>query len=105
MSWNLEKIQALLTTQVEENIHLDYKAADALVLSEGKKNEISKDVSAFGNSDGGVIIYGVREYTGEKEHLPEKLDPVNRQHVSKETLEQIINQRISPRIHGLIIHP
>jgi hypothetical protein len=105
MSWNRDKIQAMLKNQVEENIHLDYKAADALVLSESKKNDISKDVSAFANSDGGVIIYGVREYTGEKEHLPEKLDPVNRQNVSKETLEQIINQRISPRIHGLIIHP
>lgn len=27
MSWNLEKIQALLTDQVEENIHLDYNPA------------------------------------------------------------------------------
>ncbi len=105
MSWNLEKIQALLAAQVEEYIHVDYKAADALTLAEGKKTEISKDVSAFANSDGGVIIYGVREYIGEKEHLPEKLDPVSRQQVSKETLEQIINQRVSPRIHGLLIHP
>jgi hypothetical protein len=105
MFWNLEKIQALLTDQVEENIHLDYKAADALSLTEGKKNDIAKDVSAFANSDGGVVIYGVREFTGEKEHLPERLDPVNRQQVAKETLEQIINQRISPRIHGLLIHP
>ena len=46
MFWNLEKIQALLTDQVEENIHLDYKAAHALSLTEGKKNDIAKDVSA-----------------------------------------------------------
>jgi hypothetical protein len=105
MSWTIERIFTLIKEEVEEDVHLDYKAADALILTDGKKNEISKDVSAFANSDGGVIIYGVLEYTGAKRHKPEKISPVNRKDISKETLEQIINQKITPRVHGLVIYP
>ena len=46
-----------MTAQNEqENIALDYKASDSLQNTEGKQNEISKDVSAFANSAGGVIV-------------------------------------------------
>ena len=55
-------LDSLILNHIEENIHLDYKAADALSKSDNKKKEISKDVSAFANSDGGVIIYGIREF-------------------------------------------
>ena len=50
-----------------ESIHIDYKAGKAL---SGKAKEISKDISAFANSDGGYVIYGVSE----KEHLPTSID-------------------------------
>ena len=46
---------------IEESLNLDYKAAGALGKTDGKKKEISKDVSAMANSDGGRIIYGVPE--------------------------------------------
>lgn len=103
--WTLEKINQFIEEKIEENLYLDYKAADSLGSSDGKKNEIAKDVSAFANSDGGTIIYGVREYQSGTQYLPEKIDPLNRTLFSKETLEQIINSRISPRIHGIIITP
>lgn len=87
-------------------MHLDYKAAGALGKTDGKKKEIAKDVSAFANSDGGVIIYGVSEYNDkEKEHLPEKLDPIDRTEFSKEWLEHVINNGITPKINELKIHP
>jgi len=38
--------------------------------TERNKNEISKDVSAFANSDGGTIIYGIEE----EGHLPKRID-------------------------------
>lgn len=94
----------LILNQIEENLNLDYKSAGSLGKSVGKKKELSKDVSAFANSNGGIIIYGVKEFDEtEKRHLPEKLDPVNRNEYSKEWLEQIINSNISPRIDGIII--
>ena len=99
-------LENLIKNKVEENLHLDYKAAGALQNTDGKKSEIAKDVSAMANSDGGVIIYGVAEFSDkEKEHLPEKISPVNRTEFSKEWLENVINSNISPRIDGLLITP
>ncbi|MEO9513247.1 MAG: ATP-binding protein [Flavobacteriaceae bacterium] len=104
--WTLKKIEQYITDGIEENIHLDYKGAGSISKSREKKKEISKDVSAFANSDGGVIIYGVREFDEkEKSHLPEKIDPISGQEFTKEWLEQIINSTISPRIKGIIITP
>lgn len=103
--WTLQKLQNYIDEKVEENIHLDYKAADALLKTEGKKKEISKDVSAFANSDGGTIIYGVKEFQQGAKFLPEQIDPVKRNDFSKETLEQIINSNISPKVTGIIITP
>ena len=54
-------ITALIHGKAEESIHLDFKAAESLGDSNPKKNEIAKDVSAFANSDGGIIIYGISE--------------------------------------------
>lgn len=61
---------------------------------------MSKDVSAFANSAGGVIIYGVIE----DNHLPIKIDvgydPAD---ITKEWLEQVINSKIKRRIDGIRI--
>lgn len=54
-------LEYLITSEVEENIHLDYKASGALSKEPKKRQEITKDVSAFANSDGGIIIYGISE--------------------------------------------
>jgi hypothetical protein len=104
--WDLERIQRNITDKVEEDLHLDYKGAGSLASTDGKKAEIAKDVSAFANSDGGTILYGVLEFQDpQKSHLPEKIDAVDRNVFSKETLENIINSRISPKIHGIKITP
>ncbi len=104
--WTLEKIEQYITDGVEENIHLDYKGAGSISKTKDKKKEISKDISAFANSDGGVIIYGVREFDEiGKTHLPEKIDPIDANEFSKEWLEQIINSTISPTILNILITP
>lgn len=104
--WTQTKIeQEYIHAQAEESTTLEYKAADALGTSDGKKKEITRDVSALANAAGGIVIYGIREYDqGDKKHLPEKLDPVDRTHFSKEWLDQVINN-IRPGIEGLAIHP
>jgi hypothetical protein len=104
--WTLDKINQYITDGIEENIHLDYKGAGSIAKSGEKKKEISKDVSAFANSDGGVIIYGVREFDdSDKNHLPEKIDTINANEFSKEWLEQVINSTISPTIQNVLITP
>ena len=100
------ELTGLIQNQVEENLRLDYKASDSLGKSDAKKKEISIDVSAFANSDGGTIIYGIKEFDElDKRHLPEKIDPVDRTVISKEWLEQVINSNIQPKIQGIIIKP
>lgn len=103
--WTSQKLQEYIDNQVEESIYLDYKAAGSLSKEDKKKTEISINVSAFANSDGGIIIYGIKEFQKETKFLPESIDPIDRTYFSKEALEEIINSRISPRIHGIIITP
>lgn len=103
-NWSEAKIQNFIRSEIEESLTLEYKAAEALDRNETKKKEITKDVSAMANSAGGLIIYGISEYSREdKRHLPEKITPVNRTKFPREWVEQII-QAIRPRIDGILIH-
>lgn len=103
---SLLDIQMMIKDRVEENLHLDYKSSGALQNTDGKKSEIAKDVSAMANSDGGVLIYGIAEFSQpDKKHFPEKITPIKRTEFSKEQLENIIISNISPKIEGLVIFP
>jgi hypothetical protein len=103
--WFEQSLLEYVEKEIEESLNLDYKAAGSLYKSPEKKSEITKDVSAMANSDGGIIIYGLKEHSDKKkQHLAQKLDPIDRQCYSKEWLEHIINN-IRPKITGLLIHP
>jgi hypothetical protein len=104
--WNKERIQQYIDSEIQESSTLEYKAGRALGRSDKEKNEISRDVSAFANAGGGVIIYGIAEFDEKsKKHLPERIDGINPAEFSKETLEQIINSKIQPIIEGIKITP
>ncbi|HZR19944.1 MAG TPA: ATP-binding protein [Verrucomicrobiae bacterium] len=104
--WTKERVEKLITDKIEENNHLDYKGAGALNRAEPKKLlDVTKDISAFANSDGGTVIYGVEEFREEgKKHLPEKIGAIDGKEYSREWLDQIIDQ-ISPKIEGVQIFP
>lgn len=94
----LSDIHKLIQDQVQEGTYLEYK--DSRALDPGKKEEISKDVSAFANSDGGILIYGVAE----DNNLPTGTDKgIDHQAFDRERLEQIILHNITPRIDGILI--
>jgi hypothetical protein len=102
--WTEAKLQNFITSEIEESLTLEYKAAEALDRVETKKKEITKDVSAMANSAGGILVYGISEFSElEKRHLPEKITPVDRRSFPREWVEQII-QAIRPRIDGIVIH-
>jgi predicted HTH transcriptional regulator len=108
--WNETDLEDLIRTEAEENINLEFKRAEALenmktpAAAESCKTEISKDVSAFANSAGGMIIYGIAE-DNSPTHRATALSPIDPANCSKDRLEQIVNSRIQPRIQGLVIHP
>jgi hypothetical protein len=103
--WTKQRLDQMIADGVEENLSFDYKRADSLGKTDGKKAEVTKDVSSFANSSGGVLIYGVAEFNDDaRRHVPERLDPIQRTEISKEWLDQVI-QTIQPRIEGVVIQP
>lgn len=99
--WSEKDLLSLISNKTKESITLDYKECGSLANTEGKKNELSKDVSAFANSAGGTIIYGVKE----DKYVPTVIDNGFAPHeISKEWLEQVINSKIHPRIEGIRIN-
>ena len=106
MKFSREYLQGLIDGRIEESAHLEYKGAAALDRKDQKKKtEMTKDVSAFANAAGGVLIYGIKEHDAPaQKHLPACFDPVNQSEYSKEWLDQMLSQ-IQPRIDKLTIHP
>ncbi len=100
--YTIGDIESLVEFNAEENVYLDFKAGPALTKS--KKDlveEIAKDVSAFANSDGGIIIYGIQE----EGHRAGKFNFVDGNLFSKERLEHIISNSIQRNIQGIEIIP
>ncbi len=93
-----EDLELLIRQQVQESLHLDYKSSASL--SKSGQKEISKDVFAFANSDGGMIIYGIEELG----HLPVRIDAgASNSIITREWIEQAILSNISPKIEGIKI--
>jgi len=99
--WTEDDLLQLITDQVQESLTLDYKAAPALEKTDPKKVEMSKDVSAFANSAGGTLVYGMVETGHLPTHLDNGYDPAE---IAREWLEQVINTRIQRRIEGVRIN-
>ncbi len=99
--WDEQDLRELIALQVPESLELEYKQCGAIQNADSKKNEISKDVSAFANSAGGTIVYGMKE----NGHVPAEIDiGYDPEEISKEWLEQVINSRIHRRIDGIRIN-
>ena len=110
--WGIE-FKRMLQHQTPEDLHLDYKeqrsllppgrgGGSAAIDKQKRAEDISKDVSAFLNSDGGVLVYGV----------PESINPddtggspvpggahvgFSRGEIDKETIENLITSNIQPK--------
>ena len=117
--WNKATLENLIKNGIQESTYLEYKACAALLEeyeitdrygnirkktkpTDSIKREISKDVSAFANADGGTIIYGIIEKGHKPAALDEGFDP---NIISKEWLEQVINSNIERHIDEIVIHP
>src|SRR5262245_62704269 len=91
-----EDLQQLVDEEIQESLTLDYKASPALARDDKSRDELCKDVSAFANSAGGQIIYGIAEKDGK----PAKVDDGS--DLSREWIERVIDSRVQPRLDGLV---
>lgn len=102
IEWEEEDLLEVIRIGADENSSRDWKQAEALGKGESKKDEISKDVSSFANSDGGFIVYGIKQ---DKSPPCKAIDltPIDPKEFPAEWLEDVIASRIKPPIQGLKI--
>jgi len=98
-----QDVEAFFSRKLEENLNLDYKDIRAY----SDFDELSKDVSAFANSEGGLILLGIgQERIIEKgkivKILPKEITWGN-ESLSKEKLEDNLISRIRPRVDFRIL--
>lgn len=96
-----EDILGIISSRTEESINIEFKSSGSLSQAPLVKKEISKDVSAFANSDGGLIFYGIKE----ENHVASELSFVDGNLYTKEWLENVITSTIQQRIENLLIIP
>ncbi|HLP87337.1 MAG TPA: ATP-binding protein [Nostocaceae cyanobacterium] len=90
------ELQSLVDNSVEESRTIEYKS-QLPGNSDGDKKEFLADVSAFANTAGGDLIYGIAE---DKDNKPVSLDGLEIENIDKtiRRLEDIIIHGLEPRI-------
>jgi hypothetical protein len=93
-----EEVKSLKDDGVPESRILEYKSK-LPGRSDGEKREFLKDVSAFANTEGGVIIYGIRE----KEGIPQSFVDLGELDIDSEQLrlENMVRDGLNPGLKGL----
>ncbi len=103
--WTENDLIEMKRNQDQESLNLEFKGSASLGMEDTRKNDISKDVSAFANSEGGDIVYGVTEAGTPPSRFGDIDDGIDASLINPEWLEQVINSRIHPRIEGIRINP
>src|ERR1700752_2301480 len=85
-SITIEDIQSLIDNGIGESLNLEYKGAGALKKDDPAKIKITKSISAFANSNGGILIYGIHE----EDQQPKNISYIDGNVFSNEWLEQVI---------------
>lgn len=98
--WDEAYLLEFIRVGEQESLTLDYKASAGLTKTDKTRNDLSKDVSAFANSAGGFLVYGMLE----DKHKPTAIDVgVDRNTITKEWLESVIKSVIQPVVDDLVI--
>jgi hypothetical protein len=94
-------VEEFIKSKVEENLNLDYTD----IATYQHFDELSKEVSAFANSEGGLVMLGVSEESIDHQRIFPKEITWGDKKLSKEKLEDNLIAKIHPRIDGLRILP
>lgn len=100
---NLEHVTAdflrqLCVDRCPESGSLDFKRA-LPSSSDQDKQELLKDVSAFANTDGGDLVYGIKDKDGKAEVATPITD--ESADAAKRRLSQILDAGLEPRVQGI----
>lgn len=99
--WSVTDLEGFVAAGEEEGLHLDYKSSAALTKS-SLRDDLSKDVAAFANADGGILIFGIEEGSDKR---PARIDEgVGPDVMTAERLEDIVHSNVAPRPTGVRVH-
>lgn len=98
--WEEKDLDDLYQGAIMESLTLEYKDSRALGNTDPQKKEMFKDVSAFANSAGGILVYGMKE----NGHLPSGTDDgIDSARISREWIENVLTSNIQPKIDNLLV--
>lgn len=99
--YNIEDINGFVAGKTRSGDRLDFQLADRLIPGNDKKELwLSKYVSAFANSVGGTIIFGIKSYRGRASEI----FGVDFKKVSSFWLMNLLENEISPKIENLEVY-
>jgi len=97
-------LQNLIASRVAEGIYLEFKqksnAKNGLFEEDDKKN-FYKALSGFANSDGGVLIWGMKAQ--KRSEIASKLIPINQVDLFLQSLKSSLVNATAPIIEGVLI--
>lgn len=100
VDWEENDLDELHRGEIMESLTLEYKDSRVLENEVYRQGELFKDVSAFANSAGGILIFGMKE----RGHLPIGTDDgVDPSKIKREWLENILTSNIQPKIENLLV--
>lgn len=95
--WDRERVQSLIDSQIPEDLRLEFKGAK--VLDEQSAFDMTKAVSSMANADGGVVIFGVRTKSRDKDY-PVAWDPIQNPKYTSHWFEKKLDSiHPRPRLH------
>lgn len=98
-----EDLQRLIDNEVEESTILEYKSSFA-VQNPKWREELAKDISAMANSNGGTIVFGIKQKDiGNGNAIAHRLTPILSSEMTKDKLSQLLSSNIQPIINNLEI--
>lgn len=103
-----EDIDRIIASQVPESKTLDYKAELKIEKGDDRKEFIA-DISAFINTEGGALIFGIKELKdtkGQNTGIPESKTPIEIDNIDKLTqqIEDLVQNNLEPKVNNLSIN-
>jgi hypothetical protein len=108
--WDEQYLHELIENGTQENKNLEYKQ-ELKISREDDKKEFLADVSAFANTSGGYLVFGIsekRNENGEKTGIPEEIRGITHDGTPDTLIQRIdslIRDGIEPRIFGSVTKP